>query len=193
VLALAYAGNATAVDAAEHLLTDVGDARTPYAAYAWFCAGEADLSIDVDRAQDRLGRALQLAELTHASFVTELAGASRASIDARVGDPLAAAAEYRWLLTQWRRSGVWSTQWTLLRSIAGLLARLGRARDAAVLEGAVRATSAGHRIFGADEAALDGLGAQLRAVLGDEVYEGARSEGATLDGDAAVGHALRAL
>jgi hypothetical protein len=109
-----------------------------------------------------------LAELTHASFVTGLAGASKVSIDARVGDPAAAAEDYRRLIDHWRRAGMWSTQWTMLRSIAGLLFRLGRHRDAAVLEGAVRATAAGHRIFGADAAALDRLSAQLRAELGDD-------------------------
>ena len=88
---------------------------------------------------------------------------------------------------------MWSTQWTMLRSIAGLLARLGRPREAAVLVGAVRATSAGHRIFGADEAALAELDAQLRAELGDTAYDAALGEGAALDGDAAVEHALRAL
>ena len=88
---------------------------------------------------------------------------------------------------------MWSTQWTMLRSIAGLLARLGRRRDAAVLEGAVRATQAGHRIFGADEVALAELGERLRAELGDEAYREALGEGAALDGDAAVEHALGAL
>ena len=88
---------------------------------------------------------------------------------------------------------MWSTQWTMLRSIAALLARLGRFRDAAVLHGAVRATGAGHRIFGADAVALDQLGARLREAMGDDVYEAARREGAVLDGDAAVEHALRAL
>ena len=71
--------------------------------------------------------------------------------------------------------------------------RLGRHRDAAVLEGAVRATPFGHRIFGADEAALNELSAQLRTLLGDEAYGKALREGAALDGDAAVEHALQAL
>ena len=124
--------------------------------------------------------------------MTGLAGASKASIDARVGDPRAAAEDYRRLITHWRRAGMWSTQWTMLRSIAGLLARLGRPRDAAVLEGAVRATAAGHRIFGADEVALDRARPRLRVALGDEAYEAARRRGAALDGDAAVEHALHA-
>ena len=62
-----------------------------------------------------------------------------------------------------------------------------------MLEGAVRSTPYGHRIFGADEAALNELSAQLRTVLGDETYEEARREGAVLDGDAAVEHALASI
>ena len=74
----------------------------------------------------------------------------------------------------------------MLRSIAGLLDRLGLRRDAAVLLGAVRASPAGHRVFGADEVALAQLGKRLRAALGDEAYEAAVVEGGALDGDAAV-------
>ena len=174
LLALAYAGSPAASELAAELLAEVAGRPTPYAAYVWYCAGEADLAVDPERARQRYAEALRLAELTHASFITGLAAASKASIDARVGDPLAAAEEYRRLIDHWRRAGMWSTQWTMLRSIAGLLSRLGRHRDAAVLEGAVRATSAGHRIFGADAVALDQLSSRLRDALGDDAYESAR-------------------
>lgn len=193
LLPLSYAGAPAAVGLAAALLAEIGDVRTPHAAYVWYCAGEADLAVDVERARVRFARALEIAEQTNASFVTGLAGASKASIDARIGDPVAAAAAYRRLIPHWRRAGMWSTQWTMLRSIAGLLERLGRYRDAAVLEGAVRATAAGHRIFGADEVALDDLGVRLRTELGDDEYEAARRRGALLDGEAAAEHALRAL
>ncbi len=193
VLALGYAGDPSAAVKADALLADVGDAPTPYAAYVWYCAGEADLAVDTTRARPRLAHAAQLAEQTHASLVVGIAGASKASIDARFGDPEAAAADYRRLIMHWRRAGMWSTQWTMLRSIAGLLARLGRLHDAAVLEGAVRTTAAGHRIFGADEVALAELAARLRSELGDAAYEEAGRQGAVLDGDAAVEHALRSL
>ena len=193
LLARGYGGDPGAADAAAELLAEIGDDRTPYAAYVWYCAGEADLAVDVDRARHRLGRAVELAEQTNASFVTGIAGASKTSIEARLGDPAAAAEEYRRLIAHWRRAGMWSTQWTMLRSIAGLLARLERHRDAAVLLGAVRATQAGHRIFGADDAALTELAARLRSELGDDAYEEALDEGAGLDGDDAVEHALRAL
>lgn len=82
VLALAYAGDPTAVDLADGLRAELGDVANPYAAYVWYCADEADLSSDVDRARARFARAGDLAELTNASFVTGVAGASKASIDA---------------------------------------------------------------------------------------------------------------
>jgi predicted ATPase/DNA-binding SARP family transcriptional activator len=196
VLALAYADDPDAdarglavVEAVEAL----GAADTPYAAYAWYAAGEALLHRAPDEARTRLTRAIQLGELTGASLVTGVAGASRASIDARSGDPEAAAEEYRRLIGHWRAAGMWATQWTMLRSIAQLLARLERWHDAAVLEGAVRATQEGARIYGADEEALAQLSERLRSALGDRAYADAVRAGSVLDGDAAAEHALRAL
>ena len=54
-------------------------------------------------------------------------------------------------------------------------------------------TTSGHRLFGYDEIAITELGARLRAAMGDAAYDAALAEGAVLDGDAAVEHALRAL
>ena len=128
LLALGYAGDPTALERAADVLADIGDARSPHAAYGWYCVGELHLAGDSDRAQACFDRALEIAAETGASFVTGVAGASRASIDARRGDPLAAANQYRLLIAHWRRAGIWSTQWTMLRSVAGLLPRLGRHR-----------------------------------------------------------------
>ena len=193
LLALAYAGDPNTADAATALLAEIGDQVTPHAAYAWYCAGEADLEIDVHRARRRLQRALEIADATHTSFVIGTAGASLASIEARHGDPHVAAENYRRLIVHWQHAGMWPTQWTMLRSIAGLLARLERYGDSAVLLGAVRATESGHRIFGADEIALAALAAKLRDQLGESVYDEAVGDGARLDGAGAVAHALRAL
>ena len=88
---------------------------------------------------------------------------------------------------------MWSTQWTMLRSIAVLLARLGRHRDAAVLEGAVRATPTATASSVPTRRRSPSSATRLRHALGDEGYEAARREGAALDGDAAVEHALRSL
>ena len=193
LLALAYGGDGAASHQATVLLAEVGDACTPHAAYLWYCAGEAELATDVDRARTRYAKAVELAELTGAAFVTGLAGTSMASIEARFGDPHLAAENYRRLIVHWRRAGMWSTQWTMLRSIAGLLCRLDRPHDAAVLTGSVLATRAGHRIFGEDEAALAELGKRLQETLGDEAYQTALAQGAELAGDDAVEFALRAL
>jgi hypothetical protein len=193
ILALSYAGrDATATERVEALLARVPP-DTCYAAYVWYCAGEADMSANPERARTRHARALEIAERTHTSFVIGTAGASKASLDARDGDPAQAAADYRRLILHWRRAGMWSTQWTMLRSIAGLLARLGKHRDAAVLEGAIRATLAGHRIFGADEVTLNALSRTLEDAMGPAAYADAVRTGANLDGDAAVEHALAVL
>jgi tetratricopeptide (TPR) repeat protein len=193
LLALGYAADPAAADLANAVIREIGDTQTAPVAYAWYCAGEAVMPVDIDLARARLGRAIELAELTKASFVRGVAGASKASIEARSGDPEVAAADYRWLIPHWQRAGMWSTQWTMLRSIVDVLARLGRHREAAVLEGAVRSTVAGHRIFGADAVALGEVGARLRAALGDDSYRTSREEGARLDGQAAVELALAAL
>ena len=88
---------------------------------------------------------------------------------------------------------MWSTQWTTLRAIAALLARLGRAEAAAVLVGAILTTESGHRLFGDDALAIAALGEELRDHLGAGRYDAALRVGASLDGDAAVEHALRSL
>ena len=87
-----------------------------------------------------------------------------------MGDPLVAAEQFRRLLDHWRRAGVWSTQWTTLRAIAALLARLGRAEAAAVLVGAILTTESGHRLFGDDALAIAALGEELRDHLGAGRY-----------------------
>jgi predicted ATPase/DNA-binding SARP family transcriptional activator len=192
VLALTYGGD-PAADVARALLERAGELCTPHAAFAWYAAGEAVMADDVPLARARLAHALELADATGATLVTGVAGSTDVSIEARDGDPLVAAAEYRRLVDHWRRAGMWATQWTTLRAIAALLGRLGRDRDAAVLVGAVTTTTSGHRLFGADEVAMRELGARLRASMGGAAYDAAYDEGAALDGDAAVEHALRAL
>ena len=193
LLAWGYAGDSRAATLADDVLAEVGALSTPHAAYAWYCTGEADLDVDADRARERLGRAVELAEATNASFIRGIAGSSLVSIESRIGDPEQAMHDSRRLIEHWRRSGMWSTQWTTLRAVAALLERVGRYHDAAILEGAVRSTHEGHRIFGADAAALDALGDRLRVTLGEEGYRTARTAGEDLDGAAAVDHALRSL
>jgi hypothetical protein len=81
----------------------------------------------------------------------------------------------------------------MLRSVGALLRRMGQDRDAAVLVAAVRHTSVGHRLYGADAVAMARLDDELRGRLGASEHAAARAEGRALDGDAAVEHALRSL
>ena len=194
VLALGYAQDNAAIPIADELVREAGEVVSPYAAYVWYCAGEADLATgDLHRARARFERALHIADATNAAFVIGVAGASKASIDMRIGDLDMVARDYTKLIDHWRRAGMWSTQWTMLRSIAVLLDRLGRQREAAVLDGAIRASTVGHRIFGADEMILAELSDRLRAALGVDGYEAAREQGAALDGDALLEFAVQSL
>jgi tetratricopeptide (TPR) repeat protein len=194
VLVLGYGGQSEVADArATAMLDEVGDDEGPHAAFAWYAAGEADLSGDLDRARRRFSRALELADATGNAFVSGVAGTSDASIDLRRGDFTRAAVRYRALLGHWRRAGVWSTQWTTLRSVAQVLEGLGRHREAAILAGAVFATDEGHDIYGDDAVALQALQDRLRATLGAEAHRSLLAEGAELDGDAAVELVLRSL
>ena len=168
--------------------------RTPYAAYAWYCAGEADLAVDVERARVRFARALELAELTSASFVTGVAGASKASIDARLGDP------------RRRRRGLPAADHPLApgRDVVDAVDDAALDRRAA---GPARATRgrgrAGGRGAGDARRAPHLRRRRGRAGRARRAAAGRRSatrptrrrsaEGAALDGDAAVEHALRAL
>jgi hypothetical protein len=175
------------------LLASIPDSPTPHGAYAWYGAAEAIMNEDPLEARRRARRALDEAEVTGAWFVTGIAGASVASIDARHGEvDAAAAAAYRWLLPWWRRSGEYSALWTLLPSIAQPLDRLGRPRTAAVLLGAVTAPGSGHEVFGDDALRLADLATRLEGPLGDD-FADARAEGAGLDVEAAAALAASEL
>jgi predicted ATPase/DNA-binding SARP family transcriptional activator len=194
VLSYAYGPDqATAEAEADALLEAVGDWRSAVAAYAWYTAGEAVQRTDEALAMARFERALELAR-EHGSFLVEgTAGASAASIEARSGDPDKAAAEFRRLIDLWRGTGMRATQWTMLRTVAVLLERMGRLEDAAALLRAVTTTEEGNRVFGDDAVTLEALGQRLRHALGDEGFERAAEAGEGMDGEAAAAHALRAL
>src|SRR3546814_8508860 len=62
ILALGYAGDERAASLAETVLAEIDGSTTPYAAYVWYCAAEADLTIAPERAPSRFARALEAAE-----------------------------------------------------------------------------------------------------------------------------------
>ena len=105
---------------------------------AWYAAG-----VDIACSPRNGQRSNLLPGFDHSQFLA-LCGGAEPDWAALYHAVPEAAADYRRLILHWRRAGMWSTQWTMLRSIAGLLARLDRHRDAALLEGAIRATLAAY-------------------------------------------------
>jgi hypothetical protein len=136
---------------------------------------------------------MALADATGASFVTGAAGATLASLEVRDGDAEVAAAAFRWLIDHWRRVGMWSTQWTMLRSVARLLERLQRHHEAAVLTAAVTSEGFGHALFGEDALALAALSERLQRCLGEDGWDAAVAQAQALDRDGVVEVALQSL
>ncbi|MBF6357162.1 AfsR/SARP family transcriptional regulator [Nocardia higoensis] len=193
IMVRSYVADAGTASRAAELADALGDDTSPYAAYAWYCAGEAVLDSDPALARERLDRAVRLAELTDAALVTGVATASRASLEVRAGRLREATQAYQPLVEHWRRVGMWAKQWVMLRSVALLFEGLARYEDAALLEGAIRAAETGQRVAGADDIALDELATRLRQALGDERFEAAHRRGETLDHERLVGHVLDCL
>lgn len=81
-------------------------------------------------------------------------------------------------------------QWTTLRTLIELLARLGRDAEAAVLHGAMRASATASPLAGADEARMAQAVVTMRTRLGEEGFESACARGAALRDSDAVAFAL---
>ena len=194
VLARGYADDPGTADDVTALLDRLSaETSEVAAAWAWYTAGETVVDSDPALAADRFRRALALAGESGTLFVASVAGASAASIEARHGDPAAAVAQYRQLLLEGQRAGVRVLQWTMLRTVACLLVRVGAHEPAGVLLGAITSTRSGHEVFGADAQRLAAADLALRAALGDDTVELAVERGRPMDDDDAVAVALAAF
>lgn len=163
------------------------------AAWCWYAAGEAVLVSDPPLARDRLVSAVHVARSAGAGFVEVIAGASLASLEVRHGDPVRAAAEYRWLLPLMRRGQAVAPLWTALRCVAQLLLGCAADETAAMLLGAVTAPQHGHRVFGDDAVHLERVRTTLAGRLGAARLGAAMAAGAALDDAAATTLATAAL
>lgn len=194
VLARGYAGDPATDGDVDELLGSLHEGSPRLgASWAWYAAGEVVLDRDPRLAQERLRRSVELADAVGASFLTVIAGASAASIEARLGDPERALRDYRWLLALGQRSGVHVLQWTMLRAVAELLVRLGDHATAAVVLGGVTHTGSGNEVFGADAQRLAAVRAAVEGALGEAEAAARIAEGAACDDDAAVALVLDAF
>jgi predicted ATPase/DNA-binding SARP family transcriptional activator len=183
--AIAQCGSAAAL---------VGAVRNPSLdAWSDYINGEVRLDCAPLEALPYLRRSVAAARRIGNRTITGLAGLSAVSIEARVGDPLQALSQYGDLIDHWDREGAWNMQWTTLRTLIELLARLGRDAEAALLYGALTASATASPLAGADAERITEAVAAMRARLGDERFEAKRAKGAALSDSEAVAFALECV
>jgi len=185
VLVHAYGGDREAgVRAAEQVLAAAqGPAVVAWATYG---LAEALVEVDPDRALPIAEDALAQARAVDDRFLAGIALVTAASLHARHGDPLRAIPLFRETVGRWHRAGNWPQQWVAVRSIVGLLLRLGADEDAAVLHGVVSSRSTASRPYGADAERLAAAGAELARRLGGQRVAEARGRGEAMRDDEAI-------
>jgi tetratricopeptide (TPR) repeat protein len=134
-LAAAYGGDpATARRLLDATASAVAACRCPsHAAFVAYVEGELCAAQEPERAVRLYQEAIDLAGPVGATFVEGVASVALASVRARSGDLAGAAAGFGVLLGSWRRTGQGTQLWTTARNAAGLLARTGHRRTAAML------------------------------------------------------------
>lgn len=172
-LAHCYAGQLAEAEAVldEHAQLADGLGSPTYRAFGGYVAAELAVARDlpdVAATVSGLRWALGEASSTRAEFVAGLIGTTLVSVLARVGRAEEALREVPELLDRFERAGTRPQLWTTLRWVAGMLAGLGRAGDAALLLAAADADPAAPAVTGADAERIDAVRAELRRHLGDD-------------------------
>ena len=153
------------ISEADRLATETGSATL--GAWVAYAQGEALADIDPDRASVALARALELAERSSANFIIGVAGLTRTGILARGGEPTAAIPGIIELIEHWRRGGAWVQLWITLRTVAELLVRLDRSREAALVLGALLAADDSGEASGPDAGRLADVKRDIEARRSD--------------------------
>jgi tetratricopeptide (TPR) repeat protein len=133
--ALAYAGY---LDEARVVNDQAASASFPSGlAIHHYAAGEIDnLTGAWTSAQHHYRRAIELSEISGATFIHNVAAVGLVSVQAVAGEVEAALKGYGELIDYWERTGSWIQQWTTLRNLAELLERLDDNTTAAFLRAA---------------------------------------------------------
>ncbi|HKE98795.1 MAG TPA: BTAD domain-containing putative transcriptional regulator [Actinomycetes bacterium] len=194
-LAHAYAGATTRAlalaDDGRRLAEETGNPS----ARGWvtYVLGETLARDDPDQAIALLEEAIALGRTLHNHYLAGVALVSAASLRGRHGDPHTALRLFRDVIRHWHRVGNWTQQWTTVRNLTELLARLGAHEAAAVLHGAVTTSSTAAPLFGADAERLAATARTLRRRLGQDAFRHAAARGAELSDDDAVAHACSVI
>jgi predicted ATPase/class 3 adenylate cyclase/DNA-binding SARP family transcriptional activator len=191
-MALGYAGNldqAQAELAAALALLRSSDNPTCQA-FCHYIAGEMRLETAPGEALPFLRRSRDAARRTGNRFLAGIAGLSALSCAARLGDTDDTMAGYADLIDYWHRTGAWTQLWTTIRTLVETLTGLGHDAAAAVLHGALTATTTASPILGGDADRMARATARLRERLGDDRFSQLQGDGAALGDERAVAYAL---
>ncbi len=177
------AGDASAAEDAERWTVEAqSEGNSIVSCWARYAAGEVLAADDPERARRHIDAALEHAEACGCRFVKGVAGLTAASLEARNGDPRAAAAAYRELLEFWQIGSLGPIGVTIMRGVVEVLASLGDAETAAILHGGVAVSDAAPA-FGPDAYRQSALNRRLRRDLGEAAFEAAVERGGQLDDD----------
>lgn len=158
VLARAYSGDTTGAVALAGTVRDRAERDGNPVAIAWarYAAGEARLETEPDVAVTLIEDALARAETLTDRYLTGVALVSAASLRGRYGDPHRALPLFSEVMRRWHAAGDWTHQWTTVRNVIELPARIGADEPAAVLHGALASRTTSTPTFGADAARAPG-------------------------------------
>jgi predicted ATPase/DNA-binding SARP family transcriptional activator len=188
VLAQAYSGRTDAAIAEAERFLAAGRREATPAAVAWatYALTEALVEHDPEQALPVAEEALAYSRAFDDRFLVGVTLVTAASLHARHGDPRRAVELFRETIDRWRRARNWTQQWVAVRSIVGLLLRLGAADHAAVLHGIVLSRTTSSPPFGADADRLAAAADELSDRLGEDAFAAARGRGAGMPDDQAI-------
>ena len=189
-----YGGRATwAAARAAELLGPLAELGNPSGlAWAYYVLGEATAASDPGRALAAYAAVLEHGTDVDNRLFVMLARSSSLTLLAGGGSDATALEQFGTVLGQWEDLGNELSQWWVLENLAVLLARIGEARDAVVLAGAVMANRHRYPAFVRNHA-LEQAVDSLRGRLGDAVIDDALRHGAALPFVAAVALARSAI
>jgi tetratricopeptide (TPR) repeat protein len=193
-LALGYLGRTGDAEAALAAAAAVlRTAPTPTVEAFWdYAAGEILLDRSPGDALPMLERSRQAARRIGNRYLAAIAGLSAASGASRIGEPASFLAEYPELIDHFDRTGAWAQQWTTIRSLIEALAYVGKDEEAAVLHGAMAASSIAPPVIGGDAVRMAETVAGLQARMGVARWGRLQASGARLGDEHAVAYALAA-
>lgn len=160
-------------------------------AFCDYVAGEVMLDHAPREALPALRRAHGAARDIGNRFLSAIAGLSSVSCAARLGHAADVVGDFGELIDHFHRTGSWAQQWTTIRTLVEMLARLDRDEPAAVLYGALAASGTAPPVVGADVARMADAVAVLRSRLGDDRFAALRGRGARMGDDEVIAYALR--